>query len=607
MIVLIAVLSLCALTLGGWGRLTLRSLGVSTARTLDTGAVWLGFAVICVLVELIQLFVPIDWMVSVLVIAIGVSAYFGDQVFSFKQSLKKSLTFLRIHRVSFSCIALVLIVWCLRAMGSPNNIDSGLYHFQSIRWLNEHPLIAGLANIHWRFAFNQSYFGFLALLNFYPFWGKGYAAGGLFLLILSLGTLLEVGRRQTKAWQWLVGGTFVIYFGYVAGAIANPAPDIAIGLVEIAIALLLMRLAFAEKISEQTDRDFVTLTLLCLTAVTIKLSGVAFAAVSIFCALALIRFRLYAGVSAFIKLAGLLLLAIAIHSIRSYELSGTIMFPSTLFALWQKEWTLQPAQIRFETELILSLARQPDILDPALVLGNWRWLPGWVQRLPLHFVVIFSIASIAMLISAAGMFASTRSTSSNPLSWLNQSRRLNVLHLPLVCSLIFWFFTAPDLRFLGAVLPLYVATTLWLAARALGAHLFIQHLSRRDSRVGLQAVAGLMVLAVSLKLTGVRALSLEGWQAVPQVSAALKRTDSGFDIFVPANGGFCWDHPLPCASVFHPNLRFKDAPWVVFGTNLTVERKYFTTKTNPDPTANQIYLRRSPVDRPSAPAGIDQK
>jgi hypothetical protein len=54
-------------------------------------------------------------------------------------------------------------------------------------------------------------------------------------------------------------------------------------------------------------------------------------------------------------------------------------------------------------------------------------------------------------------------------------------------------------------------------------------------------------------------------------------------------------------------LRFKDAPWVVFGTTLTVERKYFTTKTNPDPTANQIYLRRSPVDRPSSPAGVDQK
>jgi hypothetical protein len=609
-IVLLAVLLLCALTLGGWGRLTLRLLGVATPRTLDTATVWLGFAVICAMVELIQLFAPINWVVSVITIAIGLSAYPLEQAFLLTKFFRKSLTFLNIHRVSFSCVALVLVVWCLRAMGSPNNVDSGLYHFQSIRWLNEHPLIAGLANIHWRFAFNQSYFGFLALLNFYPIWGKGYAAGGLFLLMLSFCTLIEVGLRQARSWQWLVGGVLLIYFGYVAGTIANPAPDIAIGLVEIAIALLLMRLAFAEKISEQTDRDFVTLALLCFTAVTIKLSGVAFAAVSIVCALTFIRFRLYAGVSALVKLASLLLVAIIIHSIRSYELSGTIMFPSTFLALWQKEWTLQAAQIRFETDLILSLARQPDILDPALVLGNWQWLPGWLQRLPLHLVLIFGIAFVGMLISVAALFASTRSTQTNAsrdAGHIRLSKRLNALYLPLVCSLIFWFLTAPDLRFLGAVLPLYVATALWLAARQIHFIPFIQDLSRRCSGVGLQRLAVLVVLTVSLKLTGVRAVSLEGWQAVPQVSAALQRTDSGFDIFLAGDGGFCWDHPLPCTPVFHPNLRFKDAPWVVFGTNFTVERKYFTTRTNPDPTANQIYQHRTTDGSFPAATGVDRK
>ena len=81
-IVLIAVLLLCALTLGGWGRLTLRLLGVATPRVLDTATVWLGFAVICAMVELIQLFAPINWVVSVITIAIGLSAYSFEQLFS---------------------------------------------------------------------------------------------------------------------------------------------------------------------------------------------------------------------------------------------------------------------------------------------------------------------------------------------------------------------------------------------------------------------------------------------------------------------------------------------------------------------------------------------
>ena len=109
------------------------------------------------------------------------------------------------------------------------------------------------------------------------------------------------------------------------------------------------------------------------------------------------------------------------------------------------------------------------------------------------------------------------------------------------------------------------------------------------------------LLVLSTKLMGIRAISLEGWQPIPQVNAELRRTDSGFYIFVPGAGGFCWDHPLPCAPIFHPNLRFKDAPWTIGGTNLEIETKYFTTKTNPDPTKNQIY-RFAPKSDSQAPA-----
>lgn len=565
---------------------------------MDSGTVWLGFAVICALIELLQLFVRIDWMVSVVVVGVGIFACMFDQKLSFQQSLKNGLNVVRAYRYVCLCVAFVVIVWCLRAMGSPNNVDSGLYHFQSIRWLNEHPLILGLANIHWRFAFNQSYFGFLALLNFYPFWGKGYATGGLFLLILSLVTLVEVGLEQKKVWRWTVGCILFAYFGYIAGTIANPAPDIAIGLVEIAISLLLMRLAFADKTTEQADRDFVTVALLCLTAVTIKLSGVAFSAASLLCGLLFISFRLHAGISPFLKLIGLTVFAVAVHSIRSYVLSGTIMFPSTVLALWQQEWTLLPAQIRHETDLILSLAREPDILDPAAVLGHWQWLPGWFNRIPTHIAIGFSIAFIAMSLSLPRLLSAVNT---------DQTKKLRLLYLMPVCSLIFWFLTAPDLRFLGAVLPLYIATALWLMSRHSQSRGYFSSMAQHPSAVVVPVLAIVLVFAVSLKLTGVRAISLEGWQPIPQVSAELKRTDSGFYIFVPGEGGFCWDHPLPCASVFHQNLRFKDASWSVFGTDFIINRKYFTTKTNPDPTANQIYQLPSAAGATPSSSGVKIK
>ncbi len=592
LIVLAAVLFLAALTADGWGRLTFRLVGLIPPKVVDTSSVWLGFAVLCALAELIQLFVRLDAYVTLIIVIVGIGTYSIDKHFSITSCLRDGISICKKHILLFSLVVIVLIVWCLRAMGSPNNVDSGLYHFQTIRWLNEHPLIFGLANVHWRFAFNQSYFGFLALINLFPFWGKGYAAGGIFLLALSMCTLIEVGGRQTKLWRWTVGGVLVVYFGYVAGTLASPAPDIAIGLVEIAIALLLMRIALSVSSTEQTDRDFLVLVVLCFTAVTIKLSGVEFSAMSILCGLIYIKFKLHAGTSVLSRLALFIIFATVVHSIRSYILSGTIMFPSTALALVDKEWSLQLSQILFEKDLILSFARRPEILDPAIVLGNWEWLPEWFDRMAIDVIGIFIVAFFAMMVSIGGSIFITQKKEVN---------RLNVLYLPLVGSVVFWFLTAPDLRFLGAVLPLFLATGLWLAIRQIQLTQFGQKLDSYTLPKGAEVAIACSLLVLSTKLMGIRAISLEGWQPIPQVNAELRRTDSGFYIFVPGDGGFCWDHPLPCAPIFHPNLRFKDAPWTIVGTNIEIERKYFTTKTNPDPTKNQIY-RFAPKSDSQAPA-----
>ncbi|WP_375372547.1 LIC_10190 family membrane protein [Zwartia hollandica] len=592
LIILSTVLFLAALTADGWGRLTFRLVGLIPPKAIDTSSVWLGFAVLCALAELIQLFVRLDAYVTLIIVIIGIGSYSIDRHFSIASCIRNGISICKKHIFLFSLVLIVTIVWCLRAMGSPNNVDSGLYHFQTIRWLNEHPLIFGLANVHWRFAFNQSYFGFLALLNLYPFWGKGYAAGGIFLLTLSMCTLIEVGARQTKLWRWTVGGVLFVYFGYVAGTLSSPAPDIAIGLVEIAIALLLMRIALSGPGTEQTDRDFLVVAVLCFTAVTIKLSGVAFSAISIFCGLIYLKFKLHTGASVLLRLAALIMFATVVHSIRSYILSGTIMFPSTALALVDKEWSLQLSQILFEKDLILSFARRPDILNPAIVLGNWEWFPEWFARMAVDVISIFVVSFFAMVVSIAGSIF---------IAQKKEVKRLNVLYLPLVGSVTFWFLTAPDIRFLGAVLPLFLATGLWLAIRQIQLTQFGQKLESYTLPKGSEVALACGLLVLSTKLMGIRAISLEGWQPIPQVHAELRRTDSGFYIFVPGGGGFCWDHPLPCAPIFHPNLRFKDAPWTIVGTDLEIERKYFTTKTNPDPTKNQIY-RFVPNSDSQAPA-----
>ena len=69
-----AVMAVTAVALFGWGVLTYRLLGIELPRQVDTATVWLGVAVVLGAVELVHLFLPIDWKVSLVFAVIGIAA-----------------------------------------------------------------------------------------------------------------------------------------------------------------------------------------------------------------------------------------------------------------------------------------------------------------------------------------------------------------------------------------------------------------------------------------------------------------------------------------------------------------------------------------------------
>jgi hypothetical protein len=114
-------------------------------------------------------------------------------------------------------------------------------------------------------------------------------------------------------------------------------------------------------------------------------------------------------------------------------------------------------------------------------------------------------------------------------------------------SLGFWFFTAPDPRFLGA--------TVWI----LGISLTALAIPPRASRARIGAL-------VLFWLTPIYGLIRVGYEAVrvppeyltqpvPNVLMRTKQTTSGLKVLVPVTGNQCWDAPLPCTPYFRPQLR----------------------------------------------------
>jgi hypothetical protein len=124
-------------------------------------------------------FLPIDWRTTLVLSLIG--------IIGFAVGLR-TLRWTRLRVLKTIIVLIILIpigVWVAnRALDAQLDFDSAFYHLNYIRWLNEYPAVLGLGNLHYRLAFNQSLFMFVAALNAFPFFNQGYHIANSLLVIV---------------------------------------------------------------------------------------------------------------------------------------------------------------------------------------------------------------------------------------------------------------------------------------------------------------------------------------------------------------------------------------------------------------------------------------
>ncbi len=567
-----------------WGRAAFKLLGVELAPKFDHGELWVGFSVLLAAIEFLHLFVPIDWKVSLLIFALGLLPFAKQAERNlFLSDFKRYVNFTKSHYIKVCIVIAIALLWCMRAMGIPNHFDSGLYHFGSIRWLNEHAIVPGLANLHWRLGLNQSYFGFLSLVNFFPVWNKGYATGGLFLIYLTALTVFKMALSQPLAWRWIFGGILFIYLGSLAATLPNPTPDTAVGLLEIVVFCFLFqivqnRLTTHNQAGQctQSSRDTVIVLLLCLSLVTIKLSSVAFAVSSMMVAIYFYFMTERTPLDWTHQRHGVLFKLLlwmtgisTLHILRGYLLSGAPLFPSTFAGAWGLDWAIPKEFAAYEANLIYSWARYRGEISPEQILGYSGWISGWLKSFSLFQISWMAIATILMLLNIILGYCRKANTI---------NRNYLILYLPISASFIFWFLTAPDVRFLGAVAVLYIALSVWLFS-VLIAERYMQAFEKIFSRKQVYSwIAAFIICLFSLKLTGLSNLSVHGWPEIPRHPFNTEKTLTDLPINVPTINAQCWDAPLPCASVFNGNLHADPIhlPWPL--SILNIKRFFYSVK-----------------------------
>jgi len=555
----------------GWGKLILRFISNSEHdnKMVYSFHMWTGWSVTLLVLQLIHLILPLDFYTVTPVFVLGIlfAALFFVKCHKKKLSALPKYTIIKI--IFLGSTLLIIATWLAsRAMLAPEHYDTGLYHLSAIRWCNTFPIIPGLGNLHGRLAFNQSFFPYVAALNFYPFFNHGYAIANSSLVLLSFLTFFEIFLLDAENWAGNFQKNFslqflaslfclpiLIYWPLSQyGCLSSPSPDLTSGLMQLVLFIIFCNILDSLIKTGRAPRTLIgTILILSATAITVKLSNLFFCITILSLVLATSQKNFRKQIKFFIKIslfAGLILL---VWGSRGILLSGTPLYPSTLGYL-NTEWSVPINKIINEANWVYSWARQP-FTPWQQVLGNWNWLQPWFHRImnrnfidtiyPFTIFLLFFPVNLILFIKIKPHY----SQKNRFLLW--------IIFPPPIVGMIFWFFTAPDPRFSNAVFIL-LPTTVFICLAV-----FIrEHLKKRT----FIAILGIMLLIGNAKLgqwTYVNRLlftqvSTTAWEPVKKVPLEKRSTNSGLLVYTPVDGDQCWDAPLPCTPYFNKNLRLRE-------------------------------------------------
>lgn len=540
------------------GRFFLRYLRLGIQDQVSPIETWIGFSLSIVALEFLQLFIAINYQVTfVFVFFAFLYAIVFDKCIWLSEFFR-GLTFLRLFPIQSFLLGIIALLIISGSLPLTGNYDSGLYHFGSIRWLNESPIVLGLANIHSRFGFNQGYFGFIAFLNAFPYWNKGYGVAAPFLALLTVWSIFDFPwAKLRRSWVPLVG--LLLIAASLTIDLSSPSPDWPVSFLQVAIFLTLARLSICNEPEEMAIdrlRNGILLLFLCICLMEIKLSGLIFSFGALMVAIVFWSKLWGQNRGLFIWLISFLFFALSLHLFRSFLLSGYPLYPSTLFGSANLPWSVPLETARNEANWIVSMARRGGA--PEGVVGNWMWFFPWVQQ---NWIVPWAQAfpllkGWAVLVGGALIFLAAQILQffkkPGVTRQVNFFQKFGILS---VASILYWFLSAPDLRFLGVIHLLLLITAIWYLISSIDFEgwgfcsclMKVPHLT-----IGLFLSAICMGLIFSDK-ANVR----HGWHQLPNLPTVQKISENGIIQNIPASGESCWDSKLPCTPYFEKNLNMK--------------------------------------------------
>lgn len=402
--------------------------------------------------------------------------------------------------------------------------DVGLYYLQTMRWIREAQIVPGLANLHGRLGFDSLLFLIAGVADRDQI---GWVSNFLIVVfvLLSLFTRLQslvAEATGSRICFWLLALSILILLDYHWYGVLVADSFVAV--------LIIYWTCLAIRLSSSSDpvTDMALLVLTSVLALAVKISAVPLLLPTV--ALAWQNRTRVAFVLPRVVLVSSLLLSSWV--LRNYILSGCAIYPLSRTCISTLPWAASNDQVRDESLAIRSWARQPDTLDFNQVLAGRAWLLPWVKRsVRNHHIQLFLLSVLVATFAAL-----LRHEDSRP------SVGIVTVVVGTAGGLIFWFASAPDLRFGMGFLT---------SATLLGGSVGLGTLFGRYRFAGYVPVL-LVALMLSLSVRILSRRESAYFYSIPKPLTIQLREPGGHRVFVPESSDRCWDHELPCTPYFNP-------------------------------------------------------
>lgn len=361
-------------------------------------------------------------------------------------------------------LAVIIVLFLLFAYGTSGGIihyDTGLYHAQSIRWIEEYGVVPGLGNLHSRLAYNSSSFCLSALYSMAFLGGRSFhcCVGFLaFLLALVCGEAFTRERFKKPGLSDMTRVIGIYYLLNIFDEMVSPASDYF--MVLLTFFLLIRWLELLEE-KEKSYLPYAMLCVLCVVVVSVKLSGALILLLVLKPAVMMIREK---RIKEIFRFLGLGILTIVPFLVRNVILSGWLVYPFTAIDLFDFDFKIPKGMADYDSKEIQVWGRgYSDVNrydDPVS-----RWLPEWAAGLDgINKLFLALAVSGLILLVLVGLF----------VLWKKRKDMVDYLHVAgtLAVCFLFWLLSAPLIR--------YGCIFLWLTAVLTWGYFYLKLSPRMD-------------------------------------------------------------------------------------------------------------------------------